>query len=68
MRDGNRRASRSDVEAFRRVQHELVPRGAVVGRPFAEQPAEIAAGAGGVAAELARVYADAHWRCSIARW
>jgi hypothetical protein len=42
------------------VEHELVLAGAAVGRPFAQQSAEIAADAGRAAAELARVYADAH--------
>jgi len=64
---GEAAGAERDRERFGRIQNELVALGAFVARPLAEQAREVPSRAGGVAGELARVYADAHRRCSIAR-
>ena len=46
-----------------RVEHERVPRRSRIRRPCAQQPRQMTADAGGFAAELAGVNADAHFDC-----
>ena len=49
-----------DVKAFGRVEDQLVPAQPVSRRPLLKKSAQITAGTGGVTADFARVYADAH--------
>ena len=57
-----------DAERLWRVQYELMTSGPAVRGPMVQQAAEVAPDAGDGTAELSRVYADAHCRCSTASW
>ena len=56
-----------DAQTIGRVQNEVVTPRQAVGCPFLQEPAQVPAGTRRTADELARVYADPHCRCAIAR-